>query len=473
MKWEKERFAVIERVRETLRRWPMFEGGDAVLLAVSGGGDSLVLLDVMVQLAGEEDLGLRVVHVDHGLRPESGEDALFVSEVAAHYGLPCDVVEVEVDTLDGDLSPEEAAREARYGAFRRELERSGARRLATGHTADDRVETLLLRLISGAGPRGLAAIPPVRQPFVRPLIQVWREEVEAYAVHLPFEPRLDRSNLDTSIPRNRVRHELLPLLEREYNPAVRRVLAREADLFSYLTELLDDLVEEAEAEDVHSSARGVEMEVEGLLSRSPALRQYMIARALRELGLEPEFELVEDIRRRLLEKEGNARLDLSKELTARRIYHRLVLGPRPVQAQPEETVIPAEGLYYLPQSGANLEIRVMPRGEEDPREAAGDPLLAWLDADNLPFPLEVRGVLPGDRFHPLGAPGSRKLQDFLVDLKIPREDRDRVALLTCGGEIAWVLGMRIDERFKVREDTTRVVILRVIEGGEGNNSGED
>ena len=183
--------------------------------------------------------------------------------------------------------------------------------------------------------------------------------------------------------------------------------------------------------------------------------------------LEPEFDLVEDIRRGLLEKDGNARLDLSKELTARRIYHRLVLGPRPVQAQPEETVIPAEGRYYLPLPGADLEVSVIPRGEEDPRETAGDPYLAWLDADSLSFPLKVREVRPGDRFHPLGAPGSRKLQDFLVDLKIPREDRDRVALLTCGDEIVWVLGMRIDERFKVTEETTRVVVLQVIKEEEG------
>jgi tRNA(Ile)-lysidine synthase len=445
----------------------MFEGGDSVLLAVSGGGDSLVLLDVMVQLAGEEDLNLRVVHVDHGLRPESGEDALFVSEVATHYGLPCGVVEVEVDTQGGRLSPEEAAREARYGAFREELERSGARRLATGHTADDRVETLLLRLISGAGPRGLAAIPPVRQPFVRPLIQVWREEVEDYAGYLPFKPRLDRSNLDTTIPRNRVRLELLPLLEREYNPAVRRVLAREADVFSSLAEFLDILAEKAEAEYIHHTARGVEMEVKGLLAHAPALRQHIIARALRKMGLEPDFDLVEDIRRELLEKEGNARLDLSKELTARRIYHRLVLGPRPAQAQPEETVIPAEGRYYLPLPGADLEVSVITRGEKDPRETAGDPYLAWLDADRLSFPLKVREVRPGDRFHPLGAPGSRKLQDFLVDLKIPREDRGRVALLTCGDEIVWVLGMRIDERFKVTEETTRMVVLQVTKGEEG------
>lgn len=467
MRWEKERFAIIARVRETLRRWPMIRPDDLVLLAVSGGGDSLVLLDVMVQLAEDENIGLRVVHVDHGLRPESGSEALFVSEVADHYGLPCDLVEVRVDDRGGSLSPEEAAREARYAAFAEKLEETGGERLATGHTADDRVETLLLRLISGGGPRGLAAIPPVRPPFIRPLIRVWRKEVEEYLRHLPFQPLLDRSNLDTTIPRNRVRHQLLPLLEREYNPGVRRVLLKEAEAFTYINDLLDDMAEEAERVHVFTTAKGLEMEVESLLSYPTSLRQHVIARTLRRLGLEPRFDLVEDIRRKLLEKEGNARLDLGGELTARRIYDRLVFGREPAQHRHEDTVIPGEGRYYLARSGIMLDVSIVPWRGENPKHTAGDPRLARLDADRLSFPLVVRGVQPGDRFHPLGGPGSRKLQDYLVDKKIPREDRSKVSLLTSGGEIAWVLGMRIDERFKVREDTKRVAVLRItdVEGG--------
>ena len=460
MRWEKERFTVIHRVRETWRRWPMFRPGDTVLVAVSGGADSLVLLDVLAELAGEEGIALRVVHVDHGVRPESGEDAEFVNGVASHYGLDCAVHRVEVE--EGGMSPEEALREARYGAFRSELEEAGAACLATGHTADDRVETLLLRLISGAGPRGLGAIPPVRPPYIRPLIRVWRREVEEYAEHLPFTPRSDRTNLDTSIPRNRVRHRLLPLLEEEYNPSVRRVLLAEAELLASLAELLDRLTEEAAKDDVSHTAAGTEIDVEGLRSRPLAIRREAIANSLRGMGLEPDFELVEDIRRKLLDIEGTSRLDLGPEAAARRVYDRIVLGPRPEYGPLPEMDIAGEGSHPLPQAGIRLQVRIMPRGDGDPRRSAADASVAWLDAERLSFPLRVRGIRPGDRFHPLGAPGRRKLQDFLVDEKVPREERGRVAVLESGGEIAWVMGMRIDERFKVREDTARIAELCIL-----------
>ncbi len=463
MRWEKERFAVINRVRETRRRWSMWERGDRVLVAVSGGGDSLVLLDAMAQLAGEDSLELSVLVVDHGVRPESAQEAEFVAGVAGHYGLECSVRKVDLGgrARGGTLSPEEAMREARYGAFREELEESGAARLATGHTADDRVETLLLRLITGAGPRGLGGVPPVRHPYIRPLIRVWRSEVQAYAACLPFAPRQDPTNLDLSIPRNRVRHRLIPFIEAEFNPAVKKVLLGEAEMLASLAEVLELLVEEAEKEDLEPSPTGEGFDVRSLRSRPLALRREAIARALRRMGLEPGFDLVEDIRRKLLEADGPGRLDLGPDLVARRVYGRLALGPRQAAEPPGEVEIEGEGVHALPHLGLELELRTQPRGEEDPRMAAPGPGCAWLDADRLSFPLRVRGIRPGDRFRPLGAPGERKIQDFLVDLKVPREERGRVAVLESGGEIAWVLGLRIDERFKVAEDTRRVAALRL------------
>jgi tRNA(Ile)-lysidine synthase len=423
----------------------------------------------MVQVAADADIGLWVIHVDHGARPESAEDAEFVREVSAHYGLECSVRKVVVppSSPQRDLSPEEGLREARYGAFRAELEETGAERLATGHTADDRVETLLLRLITGSGPRGLGAIPPARPPYIRPLIRVWRSEVEAYAPFLPFTPRQDPTNLDTSIPRNRIRHRLLPLLEEEYNPSVRRVLLGEAEMLASLAEVVDVLVGEAEREDVERLDDAIGIDVKGLRSRPLAVRREIIASSLRRLGLEPGFDLVEDIRRRLLEISGTARLDLGPELSARRVYERLVLGPKPAASPLTEMEVPGEGTYELPQSGLRLSLQLRPRGDADPRRAITTPLSAWLDADRLTFPLRVRGVVPGDRFHPLGAPGKRKMQDFLVDMKVPREERDRVAVLESGGEIAWVVGMRIDERFKVGEGTARIAVLEVRDAAGG------
>jgi tRNA(Ile)-lysidine synthase len=464
MKWEKERFTVIRKAKETIRQWRMFGPGDMVLVAVSGGGDSLVLLDVLVQLAEEEGISLRAVHVDHGLRPESGDEANFVEKVVGHYGLQCRTVKVVVpgSRAGSRMGPEEAAREARYHAFGEELASNGASHLATGHTADDRVETLLLRMISGVGPQGLGSIPPVRPPYIRPLIRVWKKEISDYAPFLPFTPLQDPSNLDLSIPRNRIRHKLLPMLEEEYNPSIKRVLLREVETLVSLGEMLGSLAEQAEREDISTFDRGVEINVERLRSRPLAVRRQLIARCLRNLGLEPRFDLVEDIRQRLLEAKGNLRLDLGPDLVARSSYGHLTLGHPPPEVLPVgELVIPSPGLYSLPDLGLQLELELRPRGDRDPKYDSGGPHIAWLDAERLSFPLKVRGIRPGDRFHPLGAPGRKKMQDFLVDLKVPREDRGRVAVLESDGEIAWVLGLRIDDRFKVVEGTTSMAVLSI------------
>lgn len=286
--------------------------------------------------------------------------------------------------------------------------------------------------------------------------------MEEYVPFLPFAPRLDQSNLDVTIPRNRIRHRLLPLLEEEYNPSVRRVLLSEAETLASIAEIVNALTAEAGEEDVTRGVGGTEIDVSGLSSRPLAIRRELIAGSLREMGLEPDFDLVEDIREKLLDVSGNARLDLSPELSARRVYDRIIMGPRPPEETFPEFNIDGEGLYPLPRAGLRLQVRLMPYGGEDPRAAVPDASTAWLDADKLSFPLRVRGVRPGDRFHPLGSPGKRKLQDFLVDAKVPREERSMVAVVESAGEIAWVMGMRIDERFKVHENTVEVAVLHVV-----------
>ncbi|MEJ5186369.1 MAG: tRNA lysidine(34) synthetase TilS [Candidatus Geothermincolales bacterium] len=461
LRWQRERFLVLEKVRLTLRRWDMLGKGDLVLVAVSGGADSLCLLDVMAQLSPRLDLRLHVVHVDHGLRPESAEDAEFVREVAAYYRLPCRVAKVRVERGRGrgSTSPEEAARRARYQAFEEAARELGADRVATGHTADDRAETLLLRLLTGAGPEGLRSIPPVRGIYIRPLIEVFRSEVETYVHHLPFKPRLDVSNLDLRVPRNRVRHELLPLLERRYNPAVKEVLCREADTLYHMVELVEERAEELEQRAVTRLDDEVVIDRNALLEAPVLLQRQVIARSLRRAGGEADYHLVEELRRRFLEGEENPWLDIGPGLVARRVYDRIVLGPRPAPGELEEVKIDGEGIFQLP--GWTLRVTLEPWEGGDPRKAVTSPLEALLDAERLRFPLRVRGVRPGDRFHPLGAPGTRKLQDFLVDLKVPLERRKDVAVLESDGEIAWVMGMRIDDRFKVTPDTRRVARMRL------------
>ncbi|MDI6873114.1 tRNA lysidine(34) synthetase TilS [Candidatus Solincola sp.] len=460
MRWEKERFAVIQRVRRTVRRWGMLSPGDLVVVAVSGGVDSLVLLDVLAQIAPLEGISLRVFHVDHGLRPDSAREAEHVERAARGYGLSFRSVRVEVEAPGpGGLSPEEAAREARYRAYEEELAKSGARRLATGHTADDRVETLLLRLFTGAGPRGLAGIPPVRGPYIRPLCLLWREEIERYARFLPFPPMEDPTNRDTSIPRNRIRHVVIPFLEENF-PGARKVLLREAEALGEVWEWLEDEAREAEKRGVREEGGVLEVSTSHLLALPPPLRRELVARLVRRAGAEPDYHLLEDILR-LSKGGGSASLDLSGGLRASREYGRLLFGPAPRGAAVEgegfhEVDVHGEGEYPLPGGGC-LKVELVSRAGGIPPPREGDPRVAWLDADRLTFPLRLRRMKPGDRFHPLGAPGTRKLQDFLVDLKVPRRERERVAVLESGGKIAWVVGYRPDERFKITPRTERAL----------------
>ncbi|MBC7253553.1 MAG: tRNA lysidine(34) synthetase TilS [Actinobacteria bacterium] len=464
MRWEKERFHVIQRVLRAVRRWKMFSPGDLVVAAVSGGVDSLVLLDVLAHVAPREGVSLRVLHVDHGLRPESSGEAEYVKGAARHYGLPFRSVRVEVQaSRPKGLSPEEAAREARYRAFEEELAASGARRLATGHTADDRVETLLLRLFTGAGPRGLAGIPPVRGPYVRPLCLIWREEVERYARFLPLAPLEDPTNRDTRLPRNRVRHVVLPFLE-EHFPGVRKVLLREAEALGEVWEWLEERAREAEAEGVRQEGGNLEVSSSYLFALPPPLRRELVARLVRRSGAEPDYHLLEDILR-FSEGGGSASLDLAGDLRVTREYGRLIFGAAPPGKEERgfpEVDVPGEGEYPLP-GGRRLRVELVSRtgGMPSPRE--DNPRVALLDADRLDFPLRLRRTRPGDRFHPLGAPGTRKLQDFLVDLKVPRRERERVAVLESGGEIAWVVGYRPDERFKVTPRTERALRCELLE----------
>ncbi|MGQ9704895.1 MAG: tRNA lysidine(34) synthetase TilS [Actinomycetota bacterium] len=471
MKWERGRYSAIQRVREALRRFNMLAPGDLVVVAVSGGADSLVLLDVLVQVSHMEGITLRIFHVDHGLRPGSHREAEYVEEVARSYGLPFRSVRVEVESpRPGGPSPEEAAREARYRAFEEELKRSGAQRLATGHTADDRVETLLLRLFTGAGPRGLAGIPPVRGPYIRPLATLWRGEVEAYARFLPFPPLEDPTNRDTSIPRNRIRHLVLPFLEENF-PGVKKVLLREAESLGEVWKWLEAEAREAEERCVREAGFVLEVDVSFLRALPLPLRYELLSRLLRRKGAEPHYLLLEGLLR-FSEGGGSARLDLPGDLCAVREYGRLRLGPLPCDTREEEgdfeeVEVPGRGEYRLPgRRRLRVELVSLPEGADSPPR--GHPGVAWLDADRLSFPLHLRRMRPGDRFHPLGAPGTRKLQDFLVDLKVPRREREMVTVLESGGEIAWVVGYRPDERFKVTPRTNKVLRCEVLEGEPEN-----
>lgn len=223
---------VVKQASQTIHKYGMIQGGQTVLVALSGGADSLCLLAVLTSLRGPLDIQLSALHVDHALRPESADEAAAVQGICADLGIACIVRRIRVhEHMEATgLSLQEAARTLRYQALEQVALETNAQRIAVGHTADDQAETVLMRLLRGTGATGLAGIPPVRGPIIRPIIEVWRHQTHDFCRRYGLSYIEDASNNSDKYLRNRVRHHLIPYIESEYNPKFRSALCRVAEV---------------------------------------------------------------------------------------------------------------------------------------------------------------------------------------------------------------------------------------------------
>ena len=433
----------------------MLAGGETVLVAVSGGADSVALLHLLKSLAGPWRLRLHVLHVDHQLRADSARDADFVEGLGARLGIAVDVATV---TVDRGGSLEASARAARYAALEACAARIGAARIAVGHTADDQAETVLMRLVQGAGVRGLAGIPPVRGRIIRPLIQLSRSVLEAELRCAGIAWVEDPTNRDPKFLRNRIRHELLPLLADSYNPDIAPALVRLATLAREAVSVLD---ESAAAELDRLAVWGdravtVRLEPLRLLPRPVAaelLRQAAARlgsraplRAWAHRGLNRVLAVPPPPRAFKL---GGVTVEVSGALA------RLAAVPLPALL---ERVLPVPGRTEMPEIGQALEARLIP---PDAYAIPRDASCVAFDADELGAPVIVRARRRGDRFVAFGG-AERRLKTLLIEAKIPRWDRGRVPVVEAGGAIVWVGRVRRGAAARVTARTKRVLELVLV-----------
>ena len=478
-------FEFIRKVRRTIQKYRMIASGESLLVAVSGGPDSLALLRVLIDLRSEIDLTMSACHLNHGFRGEEAEqDAEYVRRVCGDMGVPCHVEFRDVPALMKQLrvGAEEAGRIARYQFFESVCLMTGARKVALGHTMDDQAETVLMRLVRGAGTAGLSGIPPVRGMYIRPLIEVTREEVEEFCRSRGLEPRIDRSNLKPIYFRNRVRHEVFPLLERD-NPQLVRTLARTADLMREDADYLDATARKEIAEVARAQRDGgVVVDLIPFLRLHPALRRRVVRRILEDVGGKGlSFGHVEDVL--ALAEDGRAGRML--ELPGSRVWSAsgaLYIEPAVPSWGTNEgksqswgpIVLNVPGITPLGEIGAMFEAIVVDRGQlvEEPT-ANRLPERAFIDYGLIRKPLEVRSRRPGDYFYPLGLGGRKKVGDFLTALKVPKHRRETVPLVVSGDDVVWVAGFRLDERFKVTAKTQKVLVLSVADISKADDWGRD
>jgi tRNA(Ile)-lysidine synthase len=451
---------IISQVKETIRRYHMIEPRDHIGVAVSGGIDSIALLDILANLRDEIHIALTVLHLNHGIRgAEAARDQQFVQALSERYALPLLAKEVDVPghIKETNLSVQEAARELRYRFFEEASQALDLDKVAIGQTADDQAETVLMRLIRGGGTRGLKGIPPVRGPYIRPLIEVWREELLQYAQHKGLIFVQDSTNLNKDYLRNRVRSELLPALQ-EYNPSIKQRLLHLAQVMGEDATYLEGLADEVAKGIVARDDEEVSISISSLLPLPSALQARVLQRAFALLsGIILEYPHVKGIIALIEEERGNKEMALPEGYCAMRTYDQLIMGrkeaPTPGMAGVIDLFIP--GRTRLDGLGREIEATVA-QGRPD---LEADPQAAYLDYHKLAFPLRCRTFQPGDSFIPLGMNTPKKLKNFFIDLKIPRAERLKIPLVMSGMDICWVAGLRIDERFKIKEGTKKILRL--------------
>jgi len=467
---EREGVPVLRKVKATVERYSMFAPGDAVLTAVSGGADSVALLYLLRDLGGEPPLRITVAHFNHLLRgPESDEDERFVRSLAEELGLPFVGGKADVRELaeSRGLSVEAAARLARREFLRGAAERRGIGRIATGHHADDQAETVLIRLVRGSGVRGLAAMRPVtRDGFVRPLIDCTRSELRAYLARRGIDFREDSSNLDRSYLRNRVRNELIPLLQREFNPAIVQALRRTSQNMADADAFLSLNAERALSECVATAGEGVmSLDIAALRAYDKSTWSYVFQSAYTSLAGEPEA-LSRSHLRALADLVGRGAsgtaVHLPGGIKARVVYGTLLLSRAAGRPEPEraEKEVRLPGVTELPGLGGSLETEIVGSDELPEDLGSKDPNIEFFDAQEIAPPLIVRTRRSGDRIRPFGFRGTRKLKNLLIDLKIPRDRRDRLPVLADREGVLWVAGVRRSDRARITRRTREAVAAR-------------
>ena len=461
-----------ERALATIRKHDLIPAGTRVLAAVSGGADSVALALVLARLAGSGALECTLAglaHLHHGLRgADADADQAFVEALAARLGVPCVTGREDVAARAGEAgeSIEAAARRARYAFLDGAAASLGATRIATGHTADDQAETLLLRLLRGAGLQGLSAIRPQNGIVIRPLLECGRADVETFLQAEGESWRDDASNADRGIPRNRVRHELMPVLRAIAGPSVAGVLARTAALIRDDADELERQAIEMARRDVlleGNNDTGTRLAIAGLDAAGPALGRRIVRTALAAAagGRFHSLEHVEAVRS-LIKEDAPSSVQVPGAV-ARRDGNVIRVEPAPdaAEAAPFEVRLEVPGSVELPEAGVTISAELGACGAADVARLAsrGDRVaVQGVDAAGL----SVRSRRPGDVFRPLGAPGRRKVQDLFVDRKLARSERDRVPLVVDGnGRIVWVVGHAIADEFRVTAPGERVLLLKV------------
>jgi len=455
---------MLDKVKKVIKRYNLIDEGDKIVVAVSGGPDSICLLHVLYALREEFKLQIYAAHLNHNFRGiEAQMDAQYVAKFCEELNVICFIKSMDVPKYAKEhaLSDEEAGRILRYDFFQEVVERVGANKIAVAHNQNDQAETVLMRLIRGTGIQGLTAIHHERGHIIRPLLDISRKEIEDYCFINKLSPRTDETNLEPIYHRNKIRLELIPYIEKEYNPNIIESLAKTAEILKKDSDFIEEVSRNTYRElKINSTRDYIELDIEGIDKLQSALQSRVFRLAAEELVGKREvleYKHIQSTIELLQKKETGKRILLPMGIIVKISYDKIIFTTK----EEEEKFFYHELIEnqgsYIREIGAEIITRIQMR--KDIKSISRDKYIKCFDYDKVENILNIRNRREGDRFWPLGLVGTKKLKDFFIDYKIDRDKRDEIPLICDGNEIMWIIGYRISEKYKVTDATSRILVV--------------
>lgn len=439
---------IVEQFREAITEYKLLEDVKTVYIALSGGPDSIVLLDLFCQEKSELGVEVKAIHIHHGLRKVSDDEAVFVSDWCAGQGIECHVREVDVKgRMDEGHGMEEAARLSRYEVFEAFLQKSPNCCIALGHHRDDQVETVLMNFLRGSGLKGLGGMLPQRQGYIRPLLSVSRDEIIDYCRGKGLPYITDESNSDTTYRRNKLRHEVIPYIESALGNAISDIIGRSSKILQEEERFIHEQMLERFGElNAEFKSHSISLDAKALMLQNPVLGRRMVRHCIGLLKSDLKGISMSHVEAvlALIENGTGKGIDLPDGIRVTVDYGLLIFRDLSEASVMDKSV----------EKGV-IQTKILEEFKWD--EFPKKNYTKWFDYDKIRGTLVVRTRRNGDYIRVGKTFGKKKLKDFFMDIKMPRDERDTVALLADEEEVLWIIGHRINDRYKVTEGTTKVL----------------
>ena len=465
---------LFSQVVDTIQRYHLLKQKDLILVAVSGGPDSIALFHLLWKLKDDFNLHFVLAHINHLIRSDAHKDEELVCKEAEEHCVELVRISIDVPALKekSGLSLETVAREARYQFFEEEAKKLNLNRVALGHTANDQAETILMRLLRGSGLNGMAGIAPLRGKtvcYIRPLIRSYRYQIMKFLNKEKIPYRHDATNFKTDCLRNKIRLNLMPELIKEYNPNLIKALQQTGillrDEYEYLQSVAKGKFKEILIRENNNS---LTLSLPLLRALHPSLLRAVIRIAIKKINKGKlsriQFSHLEAIERLLFIDTGGLHLDLPFNIKIEKEAGTLIICQKKtptnnISTKANSYLVKVPGAIHIPELSLILETSIIPKSKFCGIDKS-DPYSAYFDYNHISHPLYVRTRMPGDRFYPLGLCAHKKMKNFFIDKKIPRCKRDNWPILVAGEEIIWIIDLRMANPPRVTSKTTLILYVR-------------